>query len=98
MTEKNKRERKLSHGEKIFPAFHIEADGRGSYLSVLISGIIGVKEFSSEEVGVITRRESIKLTGKGLRISVFEAKTVEISGDIETISFVSKSYRRGKSK
>ena len=81
----------LPHGairsEYLFSDFHIEADAKNRYLSILISGVVGVNEFSDFEVSLLTRRDVIKIKGALLNISVMESKTVEISGKIELLSF-----------
>ncbi len=96
MTEK-KYSNKLSKVKTLIsPAFHIEADGSMGMLSILISGTVGIAEFSSEEVKLITKNESIRISGKHINLSVFEQKVVEITGKIENISFSSKSKKGGK--
>lgn len=87
MTDKRKKHSLRTSNSIVVPSYRIEADGRGSKLRIAVIGIIGVKEFSQSRINVITKRESIILLGKELRMSVFENKTVEISGEITDISF-----------
>lgn len=84
-------------GARIFPSFHIEADGRGKSICLFISGVMGIKGFSESEVFVSTKRESITVTGELLEISVLEAKRVGITGKISGISF-SERKRGGRQK
>ena len=95
MTDKSKKERVREFGYKISPAFHIEADGGGGLLSVLVSGVVGIGDFSDKEIKLITKRESLKISGDGIKLSVFEQKTVEITGKVENISICLKK-RRGE--
>ena len=87
MTDKHKKHSVRIGDTVSAPSYRIEADGRGKNLCVAVIGIIGVKEFSQNRINVITKRESLVLCGRELKISVFENKTVEISGEITEISF-----------
>ncbi len=78
----------------ISPIFHMEADGGGGILSLLISGTVGIAEFSSEEVKLITKNESIRIVGENIKLTVFERNTVEISGRIFNINFLAKKGKR----
>lgn len=71
----------------ISPSFHIEADGRGNRLSLLIFGVVGIKGFSESEILISTKRENITVIGEILEISVLEEKRVGICGKISGISF-----------
>lgn len=97
MTEKKKKEKTGFAPKGILPGFRIEADGRGNFLSVTFIGILSLKEFSSTEIKLLTKRESLIVCGKKLEISVFENKTVQIEGEIEEIKFYSdKALRRNR--
>lgn len=95
MTDKAKKDRRTGT-PKIVPSFRMEADGRGNFISVTFTGILSVKELSDNEIAISTKREFIELSGKKLSITVFENKTVEISGNVESIKFSIKP--RGRSK
>ena len=96
MTKKEKSDSRSLRAEKIIPHFHIEADGRLQNISILISGCRGVSEFSEEKIVILTRREKIELCGTMLEMTVFEEKTVEISGNIEKIGFAVRERKREK--
>ena len=90
MTDKAKKERRKSILRSVSPTFRIEADGRGSFLSVTFLGILSVKKFTHQSVTLATKRESMEIIGDDMEISVFEDKTVEISGEIAEIRFIKK--------
>ena len=94
MTENTKFKGVYNLKNKLTPSFHIEGDGGGGILSFLISGVIGIGEYSSESVCLKTAKESLIISGKSLNISVFERKTVEITGKIDTFTINSKNKRR----
>ncbi|MBE6537012.1 MAG: hypothetical protein E7673_03560 [Ruminococcaceae bacterium] len=73
-----------------FPAFHLELDGRGKQLSILISGIRGINAFSEREILVSTKKEEISVKGEGMEISLLESKSVRIYGRISGIFFCGK--------
>lgn len=90
MTDKRKKSNVRIAEIPLTPSYRIEADVKGNKLRVAVIGIIGVKEFSQNRINVITKRESLILCGHGLEMSVFENKTVQISGEITEISFFTR--------
>ena len=90
MTEKRKKSIISNIKKKINPTYQIEADGCGSIASVLISGVVGIVEYSSEEVRLLLSRESIKISGFSLEIAVYERKSVEIMGEVSSLEIISK--------
>lgn len=96
MTERTKNYRRNTI-RAVLPSFRMEGDGRGNFISVTFSGIRGIKELSDTAVKLSTKRECIELCGNKLLLTVFENKTVEISGCIEKIIFSAETFwRRGK--
>ena len=87
MTKKSLARRDKNVGEGLIPSFHIEADGRGKSISLLISGVVGIKALSPLEILIATKREKIGISGNALELSVLEAKRVLINGRIDAISF-----------
>lgn len=85
MTSKKKKDNINKPAPLFFPTFRIEADGRGKHMRVLVSGIVGISELSDESIRLLTRRESLKISGRRLYVSIFEGNTVEIAGEIECI-------------
>ena len=84
MTEKVKKQDKNFTASQ---SFHLEADKSRSGMSVSISGIIGIGDFTDETVFLRSHGGKVTVAGKRLNVSVYENKTVEISGRIEEISF-----------
>ncbi len=76
------------------PRFHIEIDGTSKGTFFLVNGVIGISEFSSELIKLITRYGSLSLGGSSLGIALFEAGVIEISGNVESISL--KYIKRGR--
>ena len=76
------------------PSFHIEADGRGKSLTVTLTGVIGIKELSKEEILITTRSEAITLCGELLSVTVLELNRIRVTGALASISF-SKRKKRG---
>lgn len=85
MTRKEKKKSAEKLSPLFIPSFRIEADGRGKYMRVLMSGVVGICELSCENIKLLTRRESLKISGRRLSVSIFEGNTVEISGEVESI-------------
>ncbi len=90
MTEKKKKGKCGKTSKCMIPTFRLEADGRGRYLTVTFVGVLSVKAFSSDEITLATKRESFILTGKTLEMTLFENKTVTVSGILEYIKFFDK--------
>ena len=67
--------------------FHLEADRSPHGLRITVSGIIGIKGFTSEGVLLSSHAGRIFISGEKLRIEIYENKIVEISGKIGEISF-----------
>ena len=87
MTDKLKKHSRCTLGDVSLPSYRIEADVRAGRLRLAVIGIIGVKEFSCERISLITKKEGIVICGKELEMSVFENRTVEITGEVSDISF-----------
>ena len=86
MTEKkdNRARNTIAKGLK---SFHMEASRCASGMSMLLSGIIGVADFSQESILLLSHGGRIVIEGKGLSVCVFEHSSVEIVGKIEEIKF-----------
>ena len=86
------------HRDKISlpPTFHIEADGRRKKASVLISGVIGVKSFSENEVLIATKLDGITVKGSFLKIAVLEFRRIRVSGIIDGIIFCERKRGDGR--
>ena len=67
--------------------FHLEADRSAGGLSITLSGIIGISDFSDDFIDLKSHGGRLSVRGKRLFISVFENQCVEIVGRIEEITF-----------
>ena len=52
---------------------------------LLISGCIGIKEYSAEEITVDTLRGIIKISGQGLHLSVYRGDIMSVEGTVGII-------------
>ena len=84
MTENNKEQADNRRG---LSSFHLEADRSGSGLTLILSGIIGISDFSDSFILLKGHGGRICVQGKKLFINVYENETVEIVGRVEDIIF-----------
>ena len=96
MTEKKKPLREKTDKHLPVSLYHMELDAHLGGISAVVSGVIGIVEMSDDIIKVMTRMGSISISGSKLNISVFEYKTLQISGKIENISFSKNDRRKGK--
>ena len=68
-------------------SFHLEASRAGRGMSVIISGIIGISDFSETSVSLKTHTGCITVGGERISISAYEGGAVEIVGKVEEIKF-----------
>lgn len=68
-------------------SFHLEADRSRGGLSILMSGIIGVSDFSDRFIDLKSHGGRVKVSGEKLFIKVFEKGCIEIVGRVEGIAF-----------
>ncbi len=68
-------------------SFRLEAERSRHGMSVIISGIIGINDFTDERVLLKSHGGRITVSGKRLTVSVFEHNCVEIVGKVEDIGF-----------
>ena len=70
-----------------FSSFHIEANRSTKGLSIVLSGIIGISDFSDTYICFKSHGGRIKVVGKSLFLNVYEGGSAEIVGRIEEIMF-----------
>ena len=86
----DKKNNKVGFSRKIpssLSSFHLTADRSVSGMTVTLSGIIGVKDFTDEGIQLSSHGGRIFISGKNLNLEVYENKIIEISGMIGEISF-----------
>ncbi len=88
MTEKfNRLFAKEQHPVNSLSSFHLEADRSSKGMSLMLSGIIGISDFSDSFILMLSHGGRILVNGKNLFIGVYENNTVEIQGKVEGIVF-----------
>ena len=74
------------------PAFNMEASRVGRGISVVLSGVIGISDYSETEILLKSHGGKIRINGQRLMLSIYEDNTAEIVGRIEEIGF---GYSKG---
>ena len=62
--------------------FHLEAERSPRGTSMVIQGVVGISEFNSDTIELLSHGGRIILCGKLLRIFVLDSGAVEVSGKI----------------
>lgn len=68
--------------------FYLSCEKALGGLSLLVGGIIGVSELDDGRTELLSHSGRVIVSGRGLKLTVFENKSVEINGRIEGINFV----------
>lgn len=79
---------------RTIPGLHIEADSVIGGMSIIVSGVVAISEFSASAVIVISKRGSVEIDGSLLEVKVFEGGKVEIRGRITDMRFIYSRMRR----
>ena len=90
MIENCKKSSSFKNAEAYISGYRLEADGKGSYVRLTVSGIQCISGYSSENIVILTKKEKLELSGKSMELKVLEDKNLEICGIIENISINSK--------
>lgn len=69
------------------PTFHVEIDKSTNGMSLSVSGVKRVSEFSDTLVRLRLSTFFLLIVGKDLSITVFESKKVDIIGKISEVKF-----------
>ena len=67
--------------------YRMEMEGGVRGMSVLVSGVRGIEEYAEDRIALFIAGGRMILCGNGLRLSVFENKTVEVLGGVEEVRF-----------
>ncbi len=87
MTEKKPQRIKELAPPSIINKFHLDAERSAFGMTITVSGVIGVKDFSRETVEILTHTGRISISGRRLSLSVYENGTIEIKGKTEDVRF-----------
>ena len=79
---RKRREEVTPHGD-----FYLSCERCIGGLSLLVGGIIGVSELTDGRTELLSHSGRIIVSGKDLKLTVFENKSIEIKGRIEGINF-----------
>lgn len=85
-----KKEKKSEPSNEILSAlssFHLEANRHGGGMSLVLSGVIGVSDFTDEVITLLSHRGRVCVKGSKLFISLYENHCIEIEGRINEITF-----------
>ena len=67
--------------------FHIEIDKAGAGFLISASGIKRIAELTESKISLKFNKGTLGVSGANLSLSLYEDKTVEISGKLEVIEF-----------
>ena len=87
MTEKGNRNFKEIASPAIINKFHLDAERSPFGMTVTVTGVIGVRDFSRESVEILTHTGKIFVSGRRLSLSVYENGAIEINGRVEDVRF-----------
>ena len=68
--------------------FRIEIDKTANGMSVSVSGVKRISEFSDNRIRLCLRALSVEAEGEKLSMSIFESRKVEIIGKITEVRFI----------
>ncbi len=88
MTEKEKPSQGAHFAGGILSGFRVEVDPHRDGLSVTVGGVEKILAFTGEAAEFLTVHRRVRITGRGLSLSVFENHAAEVSGTVEGIGFV----------
>lgn len=85
MKEEHKSKEKVGFSSLV--GLHLEAYRSSAGLTLFVSGVIGIGDFTQEYVLLRSHGGRVEISGKRMSVHVYENKTVEIIGKIERIGF-----------
>ena len=77
---------KKAVGRVSFSGFKLWAEATPRGIRLSLSDCIGVRELCPELAVLVTKRGSVRVEGRGLDLTVYENRQVELSGQITSIS------------
>ena len=67
--------------------FFMNAERAGRGMRMSLGAVVAVSELSPEKITLVSHGGRIRVSGTGLRLSVFEGRGVEIVGEISEVGF-----------
>ena len=86
MTEKSSKIKELV-APAVINRFHLDAERSPFGMTITVSGVIGVRDFSRESIEILTHTGKIFISGRRLSLSVYENGAIEIKGRVEDVRF-----------
>ena len=86
MTEKNKIS--IPDATRLVSDFHLSMDRAGRGISLILSGASAIRDFSDQCALFRVRGFLVRVKGAQMSITVYENKTVELTGRIEGVEIV----------
>ena len=87
MTEKSSGKIKELAAPAVINKFHLDAERSPFGMTITVSGVIGVRDFSRESIEILTHTGKIFISGRRLSLSVYENGAIEIKGRVEDVRF-----------
>lgn len=78
---------RLSKVLDISSAFRTEIVRSRAGMRIVVDGVLGIDEFTDEQITLKNHGGRVKICGKRLSLCVFEGRAAEIKGRVEDISF-----------
>ena len=88
MTKKSKQDITKQGIPPMLSSFHLEANRSGGGMSLILSGIVGVSDFSDELITLLSHGGRICVSGSKLFICLYENNSIEIEGRVKDITFI----------
>ncbi len=74
-------------GKKYLPRFHMELEGGERGMHILFSGVRRIEDCAADRIILRISNGRLYLYGKELLISLFENRSVAVSGMLSEVSF-----------
>ena len=73
--------------EGALSSFHLEAKRLGGGMSLTVFGVIGVSEFTNNEIFLLSHKARVRIFGERLALITLENRIVEVRGKISGVEF-----------
>ena len=83
----DKRNNKNDGNGSLINSFLLEAKRNARGMSLLLAGIIGIRDFSEERIELLSHGCRVIIAGKRLYANVYENNNIEVLGKVEEIVF-----------